>query len=76
MLTLAKIDHRLRPLLARVLPPSLFMKSYSVGRNWYMAKLAKAKFDPIEGQFHPTELLGMSFRNDLGNAAGLDYLKV
>ena len=72
MIGLAKLEHKFRPSLAKFLSPNLFMKMYSAGRNDFIKALAKADIEPIKADFHPTEVCGMSFRNDLGNAAGLD----
>ena len=69
---LARIDHRLRGFIARSLPSSLYTKIYSASRSWYLDLLAKEIIDPVDGHFNPTSALGLTFRNDLGNAAGLD----
>jgi dihydroorotate dehydrogenase len=71
MPALAALDHRIRPLLSRVLPPSLFVKLYSGGRSWYVKRLSKARAD-VDGAFHQVTVCDLTFRNDLGNAAGLD----
>ncbi|MDD7984803.1 hypothetical protein PQO01_07570 [Lentisphaera marina] len=72
MIGLAKIEHKLRPTLAKLLPPSFFMKVYSSGRSQFIKDLAQLQIEPVKGDFNPTELCGLKFRNDLGNAAGLD----
>ncbi|WDE95716.1 hypothetical protein PQO03_08305 [Lentisphaera profundi] len=72
MIGLARIEHRLRPTLAKLLPPSTFMKIYSSGRSDFIKRLAQLQVEPIAGDFKLTELCGLRFRNDLGNAAGLD----
>lgn len=69
---LARIDHRLRGLLARSLSPSLYTKIYSASRSWYLSLLAKSVLEITPSDFKPTSALGLQFRNDLGNAAGLD----
>ena len=72
MIALEKIEHGLRPLLARVVPPSLFMKTYSAGRGGFIKKLAKELIEAQSGDYRSTKVAGLTFRNDLGNAAGLD----
>ena len=72
MIGLARIEHKLRPTLAKLLPPSFFMKVYSSGRSDFIKSLAKLQMNPVSGEFNKTELCGLTFRNDLGNAAGLD----
>jgi dihydroorotate dehydrogenase len=71
-LQLAKLDHHLRPLLARVLPRPLFVSLYSRTRAWYIKQLAALRPELVAGDTHPVEAFGLRFRNDLGNAAGLD----
>ena len=71
-LQLARIDHHLRPLLARVLPRPLFVKIYSLTRPWYVQRLAAIQPEPTPGNTFPVEAFGLRFRNDLSNAAGLD----
>jgi dihydroorotate dehydrogenase len=71
-LQLARLDHQLRPLLASVLPRSLFVSLYSRTRAWYIKRLAALRPEPVPGDSYPTEAFGLRFRNDLGNAAGLD----
>lgn len=72
MIALEKMEHGLRPLLARITPPSLFMKCYSAGRGGFIKKLSKELIDAQPGHYHEKEVAGLKFRNDLGNAAGLD----
>lgn len=72
MLALAKLEHKLRPMMAQFLPPKTFTSIYCAGRNSFIASLSKALKEPIEANFNPVEVAGLKFRNDLGNAAGLD----
>ena len=64
MIGLARIEHKLRPTLAKLLPPSFFMKVYSSGRSDFIKSLAKMQMNPVSGQFNKTELCGLTFRND------------
>jgi dihydroorotate dehydrogenase len=72
MLKLARIDSALRPILARILPASFFTKLYVKNRSSFINFLEKSMKETIAGDFHKTEVCGLTFRNDLGNAAGLD----
>ena len=72
MLFLGKIEHKLRPLMASLLPACCITKCYSGTRNWYIKKLGSLNIETVEGNFHSKELCGLTFRNDLGNAAGFD----
>eukprot|EP00755_Sulcionema_specki_P009127 Sspe_Gene.42792::Locus_20822_Transcript_2_2_Confidence_0.500_Length_1328::g.42792::m.42792/K00254/DHODH, pyrD; dihydroorotate dehydrogenase len=62
-----------RPLMCRFLPPSLVVFIYSAARGPYLWALGKAPVSPpATGSYHKVEAMGLTFRNDLGNAAGLD----
>lgn len=72
-LALARIDSKLRPTLAAVLPAEAFVCLYSSSRNPFIRALSVS---PPQGQSCATNCavraMGLTFRNDLGNAAGLD----
>lgn len=72
MLCIAKLEHKLRPLMLRMLPASLNTSIYSAGRKSFIVSLSKLEMEPIAADFHPVKIAGVIFRNDLGNAAGLD----
>ncbi len=69
-------EHRFRPLLESVLRPSLFRKLYSSSRHSAIRILAaqSQRMKEISAETYPQELFQskLRFRNDLGNAAGLD----
>ena len=69
---LAYLDRYLRPLLAKVLPPSFFVKIYTKNRDRFLESLTKRLDNSVPITKKPTEIAGLNFRNDLGNAAGLD----
>lgn len=70
----ARVDAQLRPSLASVLPHSIFVWLYSSSRQTFIYALASTGLpEPCDEQFaNPSRALGLVFRNDLGNAAGLD----
>ena len=68
----AGLDGKLRPLLISLLPTKLVVLIYSASRSTYMGALAAGRYGPFDGAHHPTEALGLRFRNDLGSAAGMD----
>ena len=72
MLTLAKLEHKLRPMLSSLLPPKFFMEMYSSKRQDFIKALANAVNKPVNNAHHEVNVCGVNFRNDLGNAAGLD----
>ena len=72
MLKLARIEHKLRPFMARSMSPKFFMELYSANRRHFIKALAKALRNPIKSTQAPVKVCGVKFRNDLGNAAGLD----
>jgi dihydroorotate dehydrogenase len=72
MLKLARIEHKLRPFMARSLSPKFFMELYSANRRHFISSMAKALRNPISNAASPVKVCGLNFRNDLGNAAGLD----
>jgi dihydroorotate dehydrogenase len=69
---LSKVDHRLRPVLAKTLPHKLFINLYSEARTPFIEAIAKEKFPRVEAPQKPVELWGLTFRNDISNAAGFD----
>ena len=76
LLGLARLDDRLRPALATALPAEAFVCLYSASRTPFLRALgASAGGDPTPAPAAaspPLRAMGLSFRNDLGNAAGLD----
>ena len=72
MLTLEKIEHILRPYMARTLSPKCFTELYSTNRKGFLDKLQNLIDAPINNPQHKVTICNMEFRNDLGNAAGLD----
>ena len=72
MLLVAKIEHKVRPLMAKILPPKIFIGLYSALRSSVIKSFGKINFQTADGNYNETELWGLKFRNDLGNAAGLD----
>jgi len=70
--TLARFDALMRPGLATVLPHSLFVWIYSSSRPLFLSLLAKGGFGEVTDFPSPCSVLGLGFRSDLGNSAGLD----
>ncbi len=74
--TITHLEHKLRPLIARFLPPEIVIKIYSASRGSYLKLLADyaSRMPLIEAELNPQTLFKNSllFRNDLGNAAGFD----
>jgi len=70
--TLARLDSKVRPTLASVLPHSLFVWIYSSSRSLFLSLLARGGFGEVSEFPCPRSVLGLSFRGDLGNSAGLD----
>ena len=74
LLGLARADEQLRPALAALLPAEAFVALYSASRTPFLGALAASAgcgalpSAPSIG----LRAMGLSFRNDLGNAAGLD----
>jgi len=74
-LALARVEHRVRPILASALPPKKFIELYSSTRTWFLDMLASS--NPCASvPSNPVELKGekysLRFRNGLSNAAGFD----
>ena len=68
----AKFEGRVRPFLVRFCPAAVVVFIYSSSRSLYLWALGRARFSPASGRYRETKALGLTFRNDLGNAAGLD----
>lgn len=74
---LARVDDKLRPALAAVLPAQTFICLYSASRNPFIQLMsASVGADAVQPSAEATatrvRAMGLTFRNDLGNAAGLD----
>jgi len=72
LVTLSNIDHKVRPLLASCLPHSTFVWLYSASRPLALKVMSLGLKDSVEDFPAPRTVLGLRFRGDLGNAAGLD----
>ncbi len=70
-LIIAGLEHRLRRFLSQALPPDKFVKLYSRTRTWFLDMLATSYPEAYVPQ-RAVKVSGVTFRNDLGNAAGLD----
>ena len=72
-LIVASLEHRIRPMLLSVpgITPERFIQIYSRTRNWFLDMLATCNPE-VEAPKHEVNVCGVKFRNDLGNAAGLD----
>jgi len=70
--TLARFDSKVRPTLATVLPHDLFVWMYSSSRSFFLSLLARGGFGEVSEFPCPRSVLGLNFRGDLGNSAGLD----
>ena len=68
---LAYQEHRLRPFLLKLLGPKKFIGLYSKYRPNVLTMLSKTKVQ-VEAPQNLQKLWGLTFRNDVGNAAGLD----
>ena len=74
LLGLARADASVRPVLAAVLPHDAFVCLYSASRTPFLHALGSCSAGDgghLAGS-SPVRVMGLSFRNDLGNAAGLD----
>ena len=58
--------------MARTLSPKFFMEIYSANRKKFIQSITESLNEPIASASYPTSVCGIKFRNDLGNAAGLD----
>ncbi len=67
---LARVEHRLRPLLSR-LPPMLATRVFSKGRSYFIDKLSRELPD-VRSVDHPgVDAWGIHFRLPIWNAAGM-----
>jgi hypothetical protein len=73
-LTAAKLDHDwIRPALTGCLPTRVTTALYSCTRGLFLSALARGQFEPVTSPPGASRrVMGLLFRNDLGNAAGLD----
>lgn len=72
MFKFLRLEHKLRPLAARTLSPKFFMELYSANRKKFISSITDALKEPVATVDRKTTVCGLDFRNDLGNAAGLD----
>lgn len=72
MFKLLRLEHKLRPLAARSLSPKFFMELYSANRKKFISSITDVLKAPVAAPEYKTTVCGLEFRNDLGNAAGLD----
>ena len=70
--TLARLDSKVRPILAATLPHSLFVWIYSSSRSFFLSLLSCGGFEAVSKFPCPCAALGLKFRGDLGNSAVLD----
>lgn len=72
---LTHVEHRLRPLFARMMAASVFTKLYSATRAQYLSALAHSDIPAVlipKAAQRTCFSNKLVFRNDLGNAAGFD----
>jgi len=69
--SLAQYEHRLRPLLLKLLGNPCFIATYSHLRPTVLKLLASTHVE-TKAPCRPQTLWNLTFRNDVGNAAGLD----
>ncbi len=67
----ASLDHLIRPKLSQFLPPDKFVQVYSRVRPWFLDMLASCRPEAYIPQ-EKVDVHGLTFRNCLMNAAGLD----
>jgi len=70
--TLARFDAKVRPFFAAVLPHSIFVWIYSSSRPLFLSLMARGGNSSVMNFPSPRSALGLRFRSDLGNSAGLD----
>jgi dihydroorotate dehydrogenase len=71
--SLLYLEQGIRPRLQRILPPSVFIAGVSQARKPFLEHLGKSLPSPIVcGEAKTLFSTQLRFRNDLGNAAGLD----
>lgn len=72
MFLFLKLAHFLQPILGRIFPPLFIIRKASFFRAPFLKRLAKASIK-AEPALYPVKLkCGLTFRNDLGVAAGFD----
>lgn len=69
---LIQLEHRLRAIASRVVPSSTWVRGFSEKRSAFLKALAQEELPTIPVPDRPYENWGLTFRNDVGNAAGLD----
>lgn len=69
--SLAYCEHQLRPTLLKILGPKKFIGLYSKLRPSMLGMLSRTKINVAPPKLPYTQW-GLTFRNDVGNAAGLD----
>ena len=72
MLKLLRLEHKIRPFMAKSFSPKFFMELYSSNRKKFIESIKTSLKEPIADASYPSTVCGLNFRNDLGNAAGLD----
>ncbi|CAE8646991.1 unnamed protein product [Polarella glacialis] len=73
--TLSRLDHQVRPGLAAMLPAPVFVWLYSASRPLFLYIMAHGGLGSGGGAVdfpHPCTVMGLKFRGDLGNSAGID----
>ena len=71
-LGLARVDDTLRPALQTVLPSEAFIALYSSSRTPFLHMMSAARSPTDTSLSKRHYAMGLTFRNDLGNSAGLD----
>lgn len=69
---LSRVDHHLRPLLAKALTNKAFIALYSEARAPFLKALSQENFKAPPAPRRPVKLWDLTFRNDISNAAGFD----
>lgn len=70
--TLARLDAKVRPNLALILPHAVFVWIYSTSRPFFLSLMSRGGYATVTDFPCPRTVLGLKFRGDLGNSAGLD----
>ncbi|MBX4196156.1 hypothetical protein KW805_01040 [Candidatus Pacearchaeota archaeon] len=68
---ISKIDHALRGPLTQIVPPKQIVDFYSRARPFFLDMLASIN-PHVQAPLQPVKIAGLTFRNDLMNAAGFD----
>lgn len=69
--SLIRFDAKIRPSLSQNVPAWAFVRAYSISRGPMLHFLSKER-PKVDVPSFPVEFNGLTFRNDLGNAAGYD----